>query len=87
MARTSKIALSVDTTLLLHLERIRARTGESRSAAVGRALRMLTREDEHARLVADYVRAYREIPETPEEIGAARASARRAALVLAWDDE
>ncbi len=87
MGRTAKIAVSVDEALLRKVEQIREQTGESRSAAVSRALRLLTREEEHARLVREYVCAYRDHPETTEEIAATRASARRALAPLEWDDE
>lgn len=87
MARTAKIAVSVDVELLRRLEQLREQTGESRSAAVSRALRLLTREEEHSRLVEEYIRAYRDKPETPGEIIAARASAKRSLAALAWDDE
>jgi RNase adaptor protein for sRNA GlmZ degradation len=87
MARTAKIAVSVDAALLRKVEQIREQTGESRSAAVSRALRLLTREDEHARLVREYVRAYRDHPETTDEIAAARVSAKRALASVAWDEE
>ena len=87
MAKASKIAVSLETELLRQVERVREQTGESRSALVSRALRLLTREDEHARRVREYVQAYRDKPETAAEITAARASAKRALAALAWDEE
>ncbi len=85
MANTAKIAVSIDPELLRRVERVRLQTGESRSALVSRALRQLTRDDERARRVREYVQAYRDTPETAEEIAAARASARRALSALSWD--
>ncbi len=85
--RTAKIAGRGDARLLRRVERVRERTGESRSAVVSRALRQLTRDEERARLVEEYVRTYREKPETSTEVAAARASAKRALAALPWDDE
>lgn len=87
MARTAKIAISLDAELLRSIERMRGQTGESRSAVVSRALRTLTREEEHARLVREYVKAYRDTPETPAEVAGARASAKRSLAALPWDEE
>ncbi len=87
MAKAAKIAVSLEAELLRQVERVRERTGESRSALVSRALRQLTRQDEHARRVLDYVQAYRDAPETAAEVDAARASAKRALAALAWDEE
>jgi metal-responsive CopG/Arc/MetJ family transcriptional regulator len=87
MAKAAKIAVSLETELLRRVERVREQTGESRSAVVSRALRQLTREDEHARRVVEYVQVYRAKPETAAEVAAARSSAKRALALLAWDEE
>jgi predicted transcriptional regulator len=87
VARTAKIAISLDRELLSRIERVRALTGESRSAVVSRALKQLTREEQHDRRVREYVQAYRDKPETAAEVGAARASAKRVLAALAWDEE
>jgi metal-responsive CopG/Arc/MetJ family transcriptional regulator len=86
MTRTAKIAVSVDKELLRRLEAIQLQTGETRSAAVSRALRMMTREAELTRQIEEYRRAYSEHPETAAEVAAARATARRALAALPWDD-
>ncbi len=86
MAHSEKIAISLDPDLLRDVERIRTKTGESRSAVLARALRLLTKEEEHTRLVRDYVDAYRRHPETPSDIAAARALAKRSLRSLPWDD-
>jgi len=82
----AKIACSIDAQLLARVESIRARTGESRSALVSRALLALTREAALARDVARYVEAYREKPETEDEVADARKLARRALSSLPWND-
>lgn len=87
MPNTAKIAVSLDADLLRRVERLRAHSGESRSALLSRALRLLTREEEEAQRVRDYVRAYREHPETPQEVAATRAAAKRSLATLPWDEE
>jgi metal-responsive CopG/Arc/MetJ family transcriptional regulator len=87
MARTAKIAISLDAELLSSIERLREQTGESRSAVVSRALRTLTREQELARRVREYVKAYGDVPETAADVAAARASAKRVLAPLPWEDE
>jgi metal-responsive CopG/Arc/MetJ family transcriptional regulator len=87
MAKAAKIAVSLEPELLRRVERVREQTGESRSAVVSRALRQLTREDEHARRVLEYLHVYRDQPETAAEVAAARSSAKRALALLPWDEE
>ena len=87
MAKSEKIAVSLDPDLLHRAEKVRNRTGESRSALVSRALRLLTNNEERAQRVADYVRAYRRHPETIEEIASVRAAAKRSLSAVAWDEE
>ena len=87
MARTAKIAVSLEPELLRRVELVRKQTGESRSALVSRALRQLTREEEHTRRVREYVRVYRDRPETAAEVAAARASAKLSLAALPWDEE
>jgi predicted transcriptional regulator len=85
MAKSAKIAFSLDERLLDRVERIRARTGESRSALIARALAAMTEEDARGADVRRYVEAYRELPETGEEVARARESAKRTLTRLPWD--
>lgn len=87
MTTTAKIAVSLDADLLRRVERLRGRSGESRSAFVGRALRLLTREEELTRRAREYVRAYREHPESPQEVASIRALAKRSLVSIPWDEE
>lgn len=87
MPKSEKIAVSLDPELLDRAERVRRRTGESRSALVCRALRLLTGEEEKAQRIADYVRAYREHPEAAEEVVSIGAVAKRSLAVLPWDEK
>lgn len=87
MARTAKIAVSVERSLLDDLENLRARTGETRSAAVARAIRLLTEAAEHERRVAEYRGAYADQPESASEVTVARSAARRSLARLPWDEQ
>ncbi len=87
MSNRAKIAVSLDPSVVARVERLRRRTGESRSAVVGRALASLLDDEANVQRAEDYVRAYRERPESISDIDAARASARAAVAHLAWDDE
>lgn len=82
-----KIAVSLDPALLSGVEALRRRTGESRSAVVARALRALLDEERRRARVAEYVEAYRRLPETPAEIEAASRLADEALAAVAWDDD
>jgi hypothetical protein len=87
MANAAKIACSIDADLLARIESVRARTGESRSALISRALIALTSESARTRAVSRYIEAYREHPETVQEVRSARRSAHRALSRVDWDDE
>ena len=87
MSSTAKIAVSLDAELLRRVEHIRGKSGESRSALVARALRLLTQEAEREQRARDYVRAYREHPETPAEVTATRRATKRSLSAIPWDDE
>ena len=83
--RRAKFACSVDAALLARVERLRAQTGESRSAVINRALVKLTEaESRSARIRRRYVEALREQPESPAEVESARRLARRALAQVPW---
>ena len=85
-SRTAKIACSIDAQLLASVERLRVRTGESRSAVIGRALSELVRAQALQRRVEAYVQSYVDHPESPDEVRQARRAARHALSHLPWDD-
>jgi hypothetical protein len=84
MTRKAKIAITIDRHLLAQVERVRAGTGESRSAVVGRAVARLTSEDMYEARVRRYVAAYRAQPETQSDVETARRIARRTLKRLPW---
>ncbi|MBX3131277.1 MAG: hypothetical protein KF718_31445 [Polyangiaceae bacterium] len=85
-AKSEKIGVSLDRSLLARAERLRQATGETRSALLSRALRQLLQLEAYEREVERYVAAYRAMPETSREIGEARKLARRAIADLPWDE-
>ncbi len=85
-AQTEKIAVTVDREVLARIERLRRRTGESRSALVTRALAQLAATAEHLERVKRYCEAYREQPESISDIDAARAQARLTMSGLPWEE-
>jgi hypothetical protein len=82
----AKVAVSVEHDVFVRAERLRKRSGESRSALVSRALRELLRHDAMAREAKRYVDAYRRVPEGAAEVKRARRISRRAIAALPWDD-
>ncbi len=82
----AKVAISLDSTLLKDVERLRAHTGESRSALMARALQLLTQAEAQKAKVARYIEVHREYPEHQAVIAAARKRARASLAQLPWDD-
>lgn len=87
MSSVAKVACSIDARLFARVESVRRKTGESRSAFISRALRLLTAESARAQAALRYVEAYRQHPESSDDIRAARKSARRALSRLTWENE
>ena len=74
MPKTSKIAISLPEEVLTAVEREREESGESRSQIFRRAVDLLLRQRKERELSEQYIRAYQEVPETEEEVTAARRS-------------
>lgn len=84
MPKTAKIAISLPEDILKEVERERKASGESRSELFRRAVEMLLRRKREQAESERYVRAYEQIPETREEIDAARAAASSILAGEAW---
>lgn len=84
-ARSAKIACSINAELLARVEELRAKTGETRSSVIGRALVKLTSSEAHQAAVRRYAEVYRAHPETQSELEFARKGARKALGSLPWD--
>ena len=75
MPKTSKIAISLPEEVLTAVEREREESGESRSQIFRRAVDLLLRQRKEREMSELYIRAYQQVPETKEEVAAARRSA------------
>jgi len=75
MPKTSKIAISLPEEVLTAVEREREESGESRSQIFRRAVDLLLRQRKEQEMSEKYIRAYQHLPETKEEVTAARRSA------------
>ena len=80
MSKIAKIAISLPQEVLDAVERERDQRGESRSQFFRRAVETLLRRQQEQELSEQYIRAYQQMPETPEEVSAAR---RAASTILA----
>ncbi len=80
MPKVSKVAISLPQEVLTAVEREREGSGESRSAFFRRAAETLLRQRRERDLSRQYLRAYQEMPDTAEEVAAAR---RAASAILA----
>lgn len=88
MPRSSaKIAISLDAGLLESVGRVQRTTGETRSAVLARAVRLLVREEERRVQIDEYLAAYRRVPESSAEVDEARSLAKRSFAHVVWDDE
>ena len=75
---TTKLSISVPTDLLGRADKVLAKPGEGRSALMTRLLGEAVRAAEEAAIDAQYERAYREHPITPQDLDRTRAFARAA---------
>ena len=82
MPRTSKVAISLPEEVLNAVEKEREESGESRSQIFRRALELLLRQRKEREMSEQYIQAYQRIPETEEEVTAAR---RAASAILAGE--
>ena len=80
MSKTSKIAISLPEEVLTAVEREREESGESRSQIFRRAVDLLLRQRKEREMSEQYIHAYQQMPETKEEVTAAR---RAASTILA----
>ena len=80
MTKTTKIAISLPEEVLTAVEKEREGSGESRSQIFRRAVELLLRQRKEREMSEQYIRAYQQVPETEEEIAAAR---RAASTILA----
>lgn len=70
MGKTAKVAISLPESILRAVEEARKARGESRSKFFRRAAEKLLKEEREALAVRQYLRGYREMPESAEEVEA-----------------
>ena len=75
MPKASKIAISLPEEVLTAVEREREESGESRSQIFRRAVDLLLRQQKEKEMSEQYIRAYQQMPDTNEEVTAARHAA------------
>jgi len=75
MAKIAKITISIPEEVLNAVETERKESGESRSQVIRRAIELLLRQRKEQELSEQYIQAYRQMPETEEEVKAARQAA------------
>ncbi len=71
MGKSAKVAISLPGDVLEAVETERKAKGESRSQFFRRAIERLLKQEQESSAVKDYVRGYREVPESAEEVEAA----------------
>ena len=84
-AKTTKIAISLPEAVLDAVEKEREGSGESRSEFFRRAVEALLRQQREKELSERYVRAYQNLPESPEEVEAARKAAGSILAEEPWE--
>jgi metal-responsive CopG/Arc/MetJ family transcriptional regulator len=70
MDKSAKVAISLPENVLKAIEKERKARGESRSAFFRRAAEKLLKQDQESKAVETYIRGYRTMPESSEEVGA-----------------
>ena len=85
MPKTAKIAISLPEEMLVSVEQERKNSGESRSQFFRRAVEALLRRQQEQKMSEQYIRAYQQIPETEEEIEAARHAASNILAKEPWE--
>ena len=86
MPRQRKIAISISPDALAAAERVRKRTGESRSAVFERAVTGLVAAEQRAERARRYVDGYRRKPEGTSAVAAALATALVTLGAERWDE-
>lgn len=69
MSKTAKVAISLPEDILNDIEKERKARGESRSEFFRRAVKNYLQDKQESSAINEYVRGYREMPESPEEFG------------------
>ena len=87
MNHAEKVAISLPARLLRDIDRLRKKTGESRSAVFRRAAHTLIADQEHASRIREYIEGYRNYPETAAEVQEAEILAAELLGIEPWDED
>ena len=87
MSRVAKVTISLPTGLLEYVDRKRTESGVSRSEFVQRAIDRLRREEWEREIDEQFVRGWREQPETEDEFGWLTPVSVESLAELPWEDE
>lgn len=71
MKKSAKVAISLPAHVLQAVEKKRTASGESRSEFFRRAVEKLLKQEQECAAIEKYIRGYREVPESTEEIESA----------------
>ncbi len=85
MRRRGKVAITIASELLAEAERLRKKTGESRSAVFERALASYLADGQRTEAARRYVEGYRRVPERAGETAVALAASLEALAAEPWD--
>jgi metal-responsive CopG/Arc/MetJ family transcriptional regulator len=84
MSKSAKVAISLPESVLKAIEKERLSRGESRSEFFRRAVEKLLKQEKEAKLAENYVKAYRDLPESTEEVESAHRIAGSALAEEPW---
>lgn len=85
MRNVRKIAISLPADLVRHIEKIRKKTGESRSALIRRSIEFTLNQKTKDALSARYIEGYQIYPETSEEMNIARVTSAKTLSEEPWE--
>jgi metal-responsive CopG/Arc/MetJ family transcriptional regulator len=85
MQNARKIAISLPADLVSQVEKIRKKTGESRSALIRRSIEFTLNQKTKDSLTARYIEGYQNHPETSEETNIARVTSAKSLSEEPWE--
>jgi metal-responsive CopG/Arc/MetJ family transcriptional regulator len=85
MPKVTKVAISLPAAVLDIVEKERKVSGESRSRIFCRAIELLIHEQQKQAMNDSYIQAYRDMPETEDEVIIARRSAGKTLSRESWE--
>ncbi|MBN2240862.1 MAG: ribbon-helix-helix protein, CopG family [Dehalococcoidales bacterium] len=85
MGKSTKVAISLPESVLKDIEKKREISGESRSEFFRRAVEELLKKEKEAAAIDQYIRGYREMPESAEETAATQRIAAESLAEEPWE--